>query len=247
MGDALINGLSSGLSTLATFIPKLLGFLIILFIGWLVAKALSKLVGVVLSKIGLPNILRRTGLDKLTSRANFDVGGLIVKLVYYFVLLIALQYAFSAFGPNPVAGLLRSIISFLPKIVVAIVLIILAAAIAKVVKDLLLTILTGRQFATVLGNVVYVVILALGVIAATGQMGIATIITGPILIAVLATAGGILIVGVGGGLIQPARDRWERSLRNLDRQLDTASDRADLQSGPETAPRDFDRPPLDEG
>lgn len=246
MGKALLNGLSAGFSTFATFVPKLLGFLIILLIGWLIAKGLAKLVGLVLSKIGLSKVLRKAGLDRLTDRVNFDVGGLIVKLVYYFILLIVLQYAFSAFGPNPVADLLNKIISFLPKIIVAIILVIIAAAIARVVKDLLLTVLNGRPFGPTLAAITHVVIIALGVIAATSQMGIATIVTGPVLIAVLATAGGILVVGVGGGLIRPAQLRWERGLQNLDRQValspaDTSqptvtSDQAQPPTQPPTGP-----------
>lgn len=239
MGHALINGLSSGLATFANFIPRLLGFLIILLIGWLIAKGLSKLVGLILSRIGLQNILRRAGLDRLTSRVNFDVGALIVKLVYYFVFLIVLQYAFSAFGPNPVADLLNSIVTFLPKVIVAIILVIVAAAIAKVVKDLLLTVLAGRDFAPTIGNIVYAVIIALGVIAATNQIGIGSIITGPILIAVLATAGGIMVVGVGGGLIKPAQARWERGLQNLDQQLANPPARSNLTAG--------SQPPVDPG
>lgn len=242
MGHALINGLSSGLATFANFIPRLLGFLIILLIGWLIAKGLSKLVGLILSRIGLQNILRRAGLDRLTSRVNFDVGALIVKLVYYFVFLIVLQYAFSAFGPNPVADLLNSIVTFLPKVIVAIILVIVAAAIAKVVKDLLLTVLAGRDFAPTIGNIVYAVIIALGVIAATNQIGIGSIITGPILIAVLATAGGIMVVGVGGGLIKPAQARWERGLQNLDQQLANPPARSNLTAGSQPQ-----QPPVDPG
>ena len=227
MGDALMNGMTAGLRTLATFVPKLLGFLVILLIGWIIAKGLSKLVGLILSKIGLPRIMNRAGLDKLAGRINFDVGALIVKLVYYFVLLIVLQYAFSAFGPNPVAGLLTSIVSFLPKVIVAIILVIVAAVIARVVKELLLTVLSGRSFAPMLGTVVYAAILALGIIAATNQIGIGTIITGPILIAILATAGGVIVVGAGGGLIRPAQARWERGLQALDAELNAQPARAD--------------------
>jgi hypothetical protein len=47
------------------------------------------------------------------------------------------------------------------------------------------------------------------VIAALNQVGIATTVTTPVLIAVLATVAGILIVGVGGGLVKPMQQRWE--------------------------------------
>lgn len=219
MVDALVDGLSNAWSTLLTFIPKLLGFLVILLIGWFIAKAVSKVVGLVLSKVGFAGLMERAGLQSFMSRVNIDVSGLIVKIVYYFILLIALQFAFTAFGPNPVEQLLTQIISYLPQVIVAIILVVVAAMIARVVKNLLVSALSGRAFAPFVGNVGYVVVLALGIIAAVNQMGIATAITTPVLIFVLGTAGGILIVGVGGGLIRPMQQRWERGLTSLDRQL----------------------------
>lgn len=231
----MLDALRAGLTSFVLFIPKLLGFLVILFIGWLIAKGLSKLVGLLLSKIGFGNLLRRAGLANITERVNFDVGGLIVKLVYYFVLLIALQFAFSAFGPNPVESLLTEIITFLPRIIVAIILVIVAATIARIVKDLILSVLSGRQFAPLLGNIAYGVILALGIIAAVNQIGVATTVTQPLLITVLATAGGIAVVGVGGGLIKPMQSRWERGLESLDQQLQAPPDHAAV-SSPTAAP-----------
>lgn len=219
IGKALVNGLSDGLSTFATFIPKLLGFLLILLIGYLIAKGLTKALQFLLSKIGFDNLLQKAGLANLTKKINFDVGALIIKLVFYFIMLIVLQFAFSAFGPNPVADLLNQIVSFLPRIIVAIILVIIAATIAKVVRDLVLSMLAGRDFANGVAKAAYVVILALGIIAAINQIGIGAIVTGPILIFVLATVGGILIVGLGGGLIKPAQSRWEGRLADLDAKL----------------------------
>lgn len=219
IGKAIMNGLSSGLSTFATFIPKLLGFLLILLIGYLIAKGLTKALSFVLSKIGFDSVLEKAGLAKFTRRINFDVGALIIKLVFYFIMLIVLQFAFAAFGPNPVEALLNQIVAFLPRIIVAIILVVIAATIAKIVKDLLLQVLNGRDFAGVVSTIGYVVILALGIIAAINQIGIGAIITGPILIFVLATVGGILVVGVGGGLIKPVQGRWEQQLQSLEAKL----------------------------
>lgn len=169
--------------------------------------------------MGFDNLLQKAGLSNFTRKINFDVGGLIIKLVFYFVMLIVLQFAFAAFGPNPVADLLNQIVSFLPRIIVAIILVVIAATIAKVVKDLVLQVLAGRDFANVVAKISYVVILALGIIAALNQIGVGAIVTGPVLIFVLATVGGILVVGLGGGLIKPAQSRWEQRLQDLDAKL----------------------------
>ncbi len=89
---------------------------------------------------------------------------------------------------------------------------VVAAAIAKGVKDLVGNALGGLSYGRVLANVASVFILGLGVIAALNQIGVATTVTTPILVAVLATVAGTIIVGVGGGMIKPMQARAERWL-----------------------------------
>lgn len=220
MGDVMSRGLSDAWSLVATFVPKLLGFLIILLIGWLLAKAVAKAVDVLLTRIGFLRLVERSGLGDVLTRSKVDIAGLVVRLAYWFVLLIALQLAVGVFGAgNAVSLLLADIVAYLPRIAVAIVLVVVAAAIARVVRDLGVALLGGRAFAPVVGNIAYGIVIALGVMAALNQLGIATTVTLPILITVLATAGGILVVGVGGGLIRPMQDRWQRWLGTTEDEL----------------------------
>ncbi|WP_326569452.1 hypothetical protein VSH64_48285 [Amycolatopsis rhabdoformis] len=222
MGEQLKDGLGQAWNLVATFVPKLVGFLIILLIGWLIAKAVSKALSLVLGKLGFSRLVEKTGLTGMMKQANVDATGILVKLVYYFILLIALQLAFGVFGQsNPVSQLLNDIIAFLPRIVVALVLIVVAAAIAKVVRDVVHSAMSTRPAGRLLGTVAYWLIMAFGIIAALGQVNIATAITGPVLITVLATIGGVIVVGFGGGLIKPAQDRWGGWLTNLQGQLGT--------------------------
>jgi hypothetical protein len=85
----------------------------------------------------------------------------------------------------------------------------------------------------VVANVAAVFITALGVIAALSQIGIAIAVTLPVLITVLATVGGILVVGVGGGLITPMRQRWERWLDHAEQEAQSQA----YQRGREDAAR----------
>jgi hypothetical protein len=152
--DRLKDGLGDAWSTIATFVPKLFAFLIILLIGWLIAKGVSKALTVVLKKVGFDRLIEKTGLTGMLNQANLDATSIIVKLVYYFILLIALQLAFLSFGEsNPVSELLDQIITFLPRIVVAVILVIVAAAVANVVRDLIRSALAGRTAANPLSSV----------------------------------------------------------------------------------------------
>lgn len=203
------DALERGLATVATFVPRLLLFLVILVIGVIVAKVLAKAVNAILERVGFDRAIERGGIAKAMEKSKYDASDILAKIVYYAVLLFTLQLAFSAFGPNPISELLTSIIAFLPKVFVAIIIVVVAAAIAAAVKGLIEGTLGGLSYGKALANIAAVFILGLGIIAALNQVGIATTVTTPVLVAVLATIAGILIVGVGGGLIKPMQSRWE--------------------------------------
>ena len=132
------------------------------------------------------------------ARSQYDASTIASKIVYYALLLFVLQLAFGVFGPNPISDLISGVIAFLPKLFVALIIIVVASAIAAAVRDLLANTLTGLSYGKTLANVASIFIIGLGVIAALNQVGIALTVTLPVLIAVLGTLGGILVVGVGG-------------------------------------------------
>lgn len=219
------GGLDDAWTSVASFVPKLLVFLVVLFVAWIVAKFIAKAVGMILERVGFTKLLDKAGADDVLRNAQIKPISLITKLVYYFVLLIGLQLALSAFGPtNPVSKIVNDIVAWLPKALVAIVIVIVAAAVANAVKDILGATLSGLSYGGLLTKIVGGFIVALGVIAALNQVGVGLSVTLPVLIAVLATIGGILVVGVGGGLIFPMRQRWDGWLNQLEQ--DTRSARS---------------------
>jgi hypothetical protein len=122
------------------------------------------------------------------------------------------------FGNNPVSTMLDAIVGWLPKAAVAIVLVVVASAIARVVKDLISAALGGLSYGRLVATAASIAIIALGVIAALDQIGIAAQVTQTILIAVVATIGAIVAIGVGGGMVRPMQDRWERMLNAAERE-----------------------------
>lgn len=205
-------------SSVASFVPKFIGFLAILLIGWVIAAILRKVTSVLLHKVGFERLIERGGLHKALENSKYDASDLLAKLVYYGVLLIAFTMAFGVFGPNPISDLLQTVVAFLPRVIVAIVIVVVAAAISRAVRDLVSNLLGALSYGRLLGNIAAVFILALGVIAALNQVGVATTVTTPVLIAVLATIGGVLVVGVGGGMVRPMQQRWERWLDVAERE-----------------------------
>jgi hypothetical protein len=195
---------------------KLVAFLVILLIGWFIARLLGKLVDRLLDRIKFNAAADRSGLSRWTGR--YTAGGLVGKLIYYGILLFTLELAFNVFGANPVSELLSGVVRWLPKLFVACVIIVVAAAVAKAVYDVVGSALGQLSYGPALARTVQVLIVALGAIAALNQIGVATTVTMPVLITALATVGGILVVGLGGGLIAPMRERWERMLGHAERE-----------------------------
>jgi ABC-type multidrug transport system fused ATPase/permease subunit len=204
--------LQNGLAAVIAFVPLALLFLLILVVGLIVAKLIEKGLSRLLTKVGFDRAVERGGIKKALANSKLDASDIVSKIIYYTLVLFVLQFAFGVFGQNPVSDLLAAIINFLPKIIVAIIIIVIAAAIAAGVKGLIQNTLGGLSYGKVLANVAAVFILFLGATAALNQVGIATTVTTPILIAVLAIIAGVIIVGAGGGLIKPMQQRWEAML-----------------------------------
>ncbi|MFJ6002297.1 hypothetical protein [Arthrobacter sp. NPDC092385] len=210
--------LRSGLATVVEFVPKLVLFLVILIVGLIIAKVISKALDKLLEKVGFDRAVERGGVKKALSQSKLDASDIVSKIVYYFLVLFVLQFAFGVFGPNPVSDLLAGIIAFLPKIIVAIVIVVIAAAIAAAVKSLIQNALGGLSYGNILANIASIFILGIGIIAALNQVEIATTVTTPILIAVLTSIVGVIVVGVGGGLIAPMSRRWETYLNKAEQE-----------------------------
>ncbi|QNK82087.1 hypothetical protein [Nakamurella sp. PAMC28650] len=206
------DSLKAGLTSVITFVPKLLAFLLILIIGLLIAKAIAKVVAKILERVGFDRAVERGGIKKALAKSDYDASTIIGKIIYYALVLFVLQLAFGVFGPNPISDLIYKIIAFIPALVVAIIIVIVAAAIAAGVKTLIQGTLGGLSYGKTLANIASIFILFLGVVAALNQIGVATTVTTPVLITILAIIGGTVIVGAGGGLIKPMQARWETYL-----------------------------------
>ncbi|WP_082552883.1 hypothetical protein [Phycicoccus sp. Root101] len=217
----MTQALNDALRSVALFVPKLVAFLAILIIGYFIAKLIGKAVDKLLERVGFDRAVERGGVKKALSKSKYDASDIVGKLVFYALLLFVLQMAFGVFGPNPISDLLTGVIAFLPKVIVAIVIIVVTAAIATAVRELISNTLGGLSYGKTLANIAAFFIIGLGVIAALNQVGIATTVTLPVLIAVLGTISGILIVGVGGGLIKPMQSRWEGYLNTAAAEADT--------------------------
>ena len=212
----LEGGLERAWESILTFVPKLLGFLLILGIGYFVAKALESLLDRILERVGFDRIVERGGLRTALARSKLDASSILARIVFYVAFLFLLQLAFGLFGPNPISDVLEGIIAFLPNLFVAVVIVVITAAIATGAKTVIESVLGGLSYGRVLAVTAAVAIWFIGIAAALNQVDIAPEIVNGLFYAMLALVVGVGIVAVGGGGIQPMRERWQRALTRLD-------------------------------
>jgi len=137
-GQALLTSFSTALALVFSFIPKLIGFLIILLIGWFIAKALARVVTFLLRKIGFDNFSNRIGLTRFDQRMgiHLDPADLLGRIVFWFVFLIFLVPALESLGLTSVSNILNKLIAYIPSVFIAIVILFLGAFLATVVADI---------------------------------------------------------------------------------------------------------------
>ena len=223
MSIASVNfstGLSNAFSEVATFIPKFVVFLIILIVGYFIARALEKLVSRLLIRVGFDRLAERGGIKTALAHSKYDAAGILAKIFFYAIMLFVLDVASGVFGSNPISGFLHGIIAYLPLVFIAVVIIVITAAIAAAVKRLIENSLSGMPYANVLGNLAWGFILALGIIAAVNQLHIAQNVLNAVLYAALAALAGIAIVAVGGGGIKTMSQRWEAAAARFDDEME---------------------------
>jgi hypothetical protein len=192
-------------------LPKLGYFLLILIVGIFLAKAVQKILTKVLQRVGFDQLVERGGVKQALSKSRYDAAAILARIVYYFIFLFVLSAAFRVFGPNPISDFLQQIIFFLPKLFVAILVLVIAFAVAAAVKDLLSNMLGGLSYGSALANAASLFVVALGVFAALDQLEIAGMIVGGIFYGLLALIIAPLIIAFGVGGIEPARE----AIRNL--------------------------------
>ena len=149
-GSAILTSFTNALNLVFTFIPKLIGFLVILLVGWIVASVVSKAVTFLLRKIGFDRLSERIGLSRLEQRMGLrmDAAGVLGKVVYWFIFLFFLVPAVDSLGLTAVSNILNQVIAYIPNVFVAIVVLFLGTLAATFVADLV----RGATASTNMGN-----------------------------------------------------------------------------------------------
>lgn len=213
------------------FIPNLLLALVIGIVGYFVAKFVATALDRLLKRSGFDRLVERGGVKQAMARSGYDVSDVIGKVVFWVVMLFVLQMAFGVFGPNPISDLLTRMIAYLPNIFVAGLIVVITAAIAAGVKEIVQAALGGLSYGRALAIAASAGIVMVGVFAALNQLMIAPAIVNGLFYAILAIVAGSAIVAIGGGGIAPMREVWQRAIDRFE--AETPRIQTELSGAPE--------------
>lgn len=201
-GAAMMASLSGAMAVLFAAIPRILGFVVILVVGWFIASLIAKVAAALLRKVKFNDLAERAGFAGFVKKMGVesDSAGLIADIAKWFIRLIALVVAFDALGLPAVSGVLRELLLWLPNLVVALVVLVVtglaATALSKLVKGA--TAQGGFSNPDTLAKVASVAVWAFGIIIAVNQLGIAVTLVNTLLMATMAALA--LAFGLAFGL-----------------------------------------------
>ena len=235
-GAAMMTSLTAALSLFLAAIPRVIGFIVILVVGWLIAGALAAGVAALLRAVRFNDIAQRSGISGFVQNMGIrkDAAGFLADIVKWFVRLIVLVVAFDALGLPAVSAVFQQFLLWIPNLVVAVVVLVIAGLAANALGDLVRgsTAQAGFSNPDLLETITRIAVWSFGIVVAVNQIGVAQELVNTLFmgfIGALALAAG-LAFGLGGrdtaGQIvenwyrrgREARPKLERAAENVERQ-----------------------------
>ncbi|HET9587275.1 MAG TPA: hypothetical protein VFO91_00680 [Anaerolineales bacterium] len=203
-GAAVMTSLTAALSLFLAAIPRILGFLVILIIGWIISGLLASAVAALLRAVRFNVLAQNSGIQGFVNNMGIkkDASGLLADIVKWFVRLIVLVVAFDALGLPAVSAVLQQFLLWIPNLVVAVVILVLTGLAANALGDLVrgATAQAGFDNPDLLETITRVAVWAFGIVIAVNQIGVAQTLVNTLFmgfIGALALAAG-LAFGLGG-------------------------------------------------
>lgn len=213
--DLLLEPVRVFLVEVGTFAPRVLIAVGVLVAGWLVAKAARYAVGRMLRAVNFNVLTERSGVDAFLERGGvgMDAVGIMATLVYWLVLLASLVIAFNGLGLTYITDLLGKVVLFVPRVIVALLIIAFGAYFARFVGNAVEAYCSNvdMQDADMLGRLARYAILVFVVLIALDQVDVAGDI---VRLSFLIVLGGIVLAlalafGLGGReRAAELLDRW---------------------------------------
>jgi len=172
--NTLLEPLRLILLQIGEFLPRLALAILAVVVGWLLAKTARFALVKALRAINFNVLTERAGLDEFLRQGGIrrDTTDIFGVLVYWLVILAAFVIAFNTLGLNYITELLRQVVMFVPRLMIALVILAFGAYFARFVAGAVMAYCrnAGMQDSDLLGRIAQYAILAFVVLIALEQM-----------------------------------------------------------------------------
>jgi hypothetical protein len=233
------DSLQQGFDSFFAFIPNVIGFLLILLIGYVVARLAKTAINAILDKVGVDRALHESDAGRYIERVSPDAkpSHLIGAVAFWFIFLFALSAAVGALKIAALTDFIAQVQAYLPNVIAAVLIFVAAAAIAGAAGGAAHKLMGDTPTGKMLRAVVPGLVLAIGLFMVLDQLRIApqiVTITYAALLGMLALAGA-LAFGLGGRdvaarMLQDAYDAGQRTKGQVQDDVRTGKDRAASQA-----------------
>jgi small-conductance mechanosensitive channel len=178
LGDVTVASLQAVWYRFLQFLPNLIGAIIILIVGWVIASALGSLVRRLVERTGVDNVVERSGLN---NRFNFSpkyhlLSRTIGALIKWFIIIATLIAVASALNLPQITDFLNQVVSYIPRAIVAVAILTIGILAADFVFNLISRTLTASQLPVrhqkTIASVAKYAIIVFSVMAALTQLNI---------------------------------------------------------------------------
>lgn len=181
---------------LSSFLPQLIGALVILIVGWLIAKIIRNLAERFFKMIKLDTAAEKAGIEDFLKQGGvqFSTIGLIANLFYWFIMFTVILAVLNSLNLSVAAELFNKIILYLPNVFVAVVVLVFGTMFARFIRAALVTYLKniGMDGVEVMGTIAMYAVIVFVVTLALEQLAIG----GAILVSAFQIAFGALCLGL---------------------------------------------------
>jgi Conserved TM helix len=176
--DILIDTFAKLLAQFSTFTSNLISAIVILFIGWLIAKSVSIIIKNILSRVGIDAIGEKIqNIDAIKKfNLTFKLSHVISVIVYVFIMLFLSVSAADTLGVPAISGMFLMLVNFIPKVIVASIMTLLGLFLSDLARNFVVALCQSFNVASgkLIGMGVFFFLLFITIILALGQAGINT-------------------------------------------------------------------------
>jgi hypothetical protein len=191
------------LARIAGFLPTLIGVLVILIVGWIIAGILKSVVVRLLKLIQLDTASEKSGLGDVLRRGGIrhTLSELIGVLIYWLIMLLVFMTALNALGMTVAAALLDKVILYIPNVIAAMFILSLGIFFSSMIGTVVRTASSnaGIPQSKFLGQLSQTVIMIFAAVITLEQLNIASSILNLTINIILASTGLAIAIAVGLG------------------------------------------------